>query len=202
MNETISPVVSTETLILFILAMTQNVKDCEILLEESTQFKNVNTPHGLAVAKSVGFKSATLTTAFNQVRNARMMCGDLLRLLGVEKPYSASYEGKGENEKPQYLEKNLITVKSIDELTDAENEFEALAEVRTKLAKAGYAGGPDSGVFYELVENFAECLDVYKKEYKPSAGRLTEFRLYYSMLLEALKIGNCNLGLRYGEIVK
>lgn len=192
---------SKEKVILFFLTITQFVKDCEVLMEENVYLKNVDTPHGLAKAKTVGFKSATLTTAFNQIRTARMMCGDLLRLVGVEKPYSASYDGSGVNEKPQYLEQNLVQIKTFDELNEAVSEFEALADIRTRLGKAGWMERPDSGVFYELVENYADALGIYIKEFTPTTGRIAEFKLYYSMLLEALKLGNCNLGLRYGELV-
>lgn len=50
------------------------------------------------------FSSPMITTAFNQLREARMFAGDILRLTGVENPYSASYD-RGT---PVKLEKSAV----------------------------------------------------------------------------------------------
>jgi hypothetical protein len=185
------------------------IRSLEDALLESPYFKNDSPTLGVKSLKANSFKSATLTTAWRELQTARMMAGDLLRLFGVEKPYNNSFTGVDKSELPRYMELGQVQLpenfwkefqKNQEEESKFVNEITALGYIRTMLGKAepGMQGG--TGLFYQLVTAY-ETMVNHLVALKASTPAKTEFKVYYSKLLESLKMATCHLGLRFGEIV-
>lgn len=149
------------------------------------------------------FKSATLTTAYNQLVEARMMCGDILRLLGVEHPYNNAYTGELKDEKPKYMDKGgLKTINWNEEVyanvpTDKthDNESLCLAYMKRALGQAK----DRTGLFYEWINSLHNKIMNHTISYNFND---VEMQVYINTMLTCIKKANCYLGLRFGEKVK
>jgi hypothetical protein len=195
---------------ILLLKAVLDIRALEDALLDSPYFKDDAPTLGVKNPKTANFKSPTLMLAWRELRTARMMAGDLLRLFGVEKPYNNSFIGENKIELPKYLELGKVkepkefweifanTQKEESKFT---NEVTALAYCRTKLGKAkpGLNGG--TGLFYSLVDANEVLYSHLVADLKASTPTKTEYKVYYSKLLESLKMANCHLGLRFGEVV-
>lgn len=197
-----------------LIALTLAVRQLENSMNVCAAFKQ---PSEASIVNVMPFKSAVLTVAYNKLREARMLCGDLLRLVGVENPYNNAYTGELKDENPAYLEngelKNVnwkavcspsITPDAFEQ--DEDGKFNGSSAMKKHFSEEsvciGYLktqlGDIDKGLFYELLkmkeEVFKEAMDRNQDS--------VEFDIYFLGAANALKLANCNLGLRFGELVK
>lgn len=163
--------------------------------------------------KKLRFKSAVLTTAYNHLRVARMMCGDMLRLCGVEHPYKNSYVGKLESESPKYMENGGLKLIDWVDVTCRENmpnAYDDLGALRINVSYESLCLGyirnslgnesNENSLFYRLRDMYYDINnEVISCDINPNLFQ--EFNTYYWACMQALKLANCHLGLRFGELV-
>jgi len=167
----------------------------------------------IELIKRARLNSAVLTTAANKLREARMMLGDILRLVGVEKPYDNAYTGKLENEEPEYMKKGALKLINWEEVVGADKNQEVVDGEKTGMLKEGLTGesiclgflktklgtAKDSkGLFYSLLDMKK---DIQATHNQMEGANPSELTVYFQAAASALKLANCNLGLRFGELV-
>ena len=194
-----------------LIQLTLEVRQLEESLQSCVHFKsNVEnwgtsgSAHKEVSTKDLRFNSAVLTTSYNKLREARMLLGDLLRMVGVEHPYKNSYVGKLVSESPMYMENGGLKTINWDEVIldvggdrTSSKEAVCLGIARTKLGNAN----DRTGLFYQLNAMFNDINAGVFHHIESHPDLFIEFSTYFYGAAEALKLANYYLGLRFGELV-
>lgn len=201
-----------------LIDLTLRIRQLENSFQTCQAFKGINYSNAdVDLIKSQRFNSAVLTTAHRNLTNARMMCGDLLRLVGVTKPYNNAYTGKLEQEKPGYLVNGELkgidwnAVTSYEEMPEAYDVLDNDNGEQTPVIKNGSIESlclafskstigdarTKKGLFYSLVELKSEIM----KAVEGNKESRNEALVYFQAACQSLKFANCYLGLRFGELV-
>lgn len=192
-----------------------------------TQVGFLTNPVDVKLAR---FNSAVLTTAYNHVRKARMIFGDILLEFDEFKPYREVESTKTEKDKREHL--ILSKVDKIDwkskiyqEYRKAtpilpegadENTFEQFAKPGMIELSAIYSyrkflcnAEERKGLFYKIAKMFDTIQAGFVHHLKndtenvgQDSMRRVALDVYLSTLLTELKMANCHLGLRIGEILE